>query len=130
MKELEIPVVTDYFVPTEPSPPVQIAVYQVSSDSLSLRWDPPAGEVESYVVTCCTEGEIVQETTTDTNDLTLSNLSPGESYSLQVSAQLRNGRKSKPAVTSAHTSELKKITSALKNEELFSIQTRRDNIFF
>ncbi|KAM8746787.1 up-regulator of cell proliferation-like [Acanthopagrus schlegelii] len=88
---------------TKPSPPVQIAVYQVSSQSLSLRWDPPAGEVESYIVTCCHEGEIVQETTTDTNDLTLSNLSPGESYSLQVSAQLRNGRKSEPAVKSAHT---------------------------
>ncbi|KAM8746784.1 interferon-induced very large GTPase 1-like [Acanthopagrus schlegelii] len=102
---------TSLSVFTEPSPPVQIAVYQVSSDSLSLRWDPPAGEVESYVVTCCTEGEIVQETTTDTNNLTLSGLSPGESYSLQVSAQLRNGRKSEPAVTSA-------------NEELFSIQTQ------
>ncbi|KAM8746782.1 interferon-induced very large GTPase 1-like [Acanthopagrus schlegelii] len=94
---------TSLSVFTEPSPPVQIAVYQVSSQSLSLRWDPPAGEVESYIVTCCHEGEIVQEMTTDTNDLTLSNLSPGESYSLQVSAQLRNGRKSEPAVTSAHT---------------------------
>ncbi|XP_030286145.1 receptor-type tyrosine-protein phosphatase eta-like [Sparus aurata] len=94
---------TSLSVLTEPSPPVQIAVYQVSSQSLSLRWDPPAGEVESYIVMCCHEGEIVQEMTTDTNNLTLSNLSPGECYSLQVSAQLRNGRKSKPAVTSAHT---------------------------
>ncbi|XP_073331714.1 up-regulator of cell proliferation-like [Pagrus major] len=41
--------------------------------------------------------------TTDTNDLTLSGLSPGVCYSLQVSAQLRNGRRSKPAVTSANT---------------------------
>ncbi|XP_073330800.1 interferon-induced very large GTPase 1-like [Pagrus major] len=96
---------TSLSVFTEPSPPVQIAVYQVSSESLSLRWDPPAGDVESYIVTCCHEGEIVQEMTTDTNDLTLSNLSPGVCYSLQVSAQLRNGRRSKPAVTSANTTK-------------------------
>ena len=114
MKELGIPVVTNSFVPTEPSPTVQVAVYQISSESLSLRWDPPAGDVESYIVTCCHEGEIVQEMTTDTNNMTLSNLSPGVCYSLQVSAQLRNGRKSEPAVTSAHTSKLKKIISALK----------------
>ncbi|XP_039679391.1 interferon-induced very large GTPase 1-like [Perca fluviatilis] len=92
---------TSLSVFTEPSP-VQITVYQVSSESLSLRWDTPAGEVESYIVTCCSEGDIVQERTTDTN-LTLSNLNPGVCYSLQVSAQLRNGRISKPTVTSVHT---------------------------
>uniref|UniRef100_A0A671URR5 Si:dkey-85k7.12 n=1 Tax=Sparus aurata TaxID=8175 RepID=A0A671URR5_SPAAU len=94
---------TSLSVFTEPSPPVQIAVYQVSSQSLSLRWDPPAGDVESYIVTCCHEEEFVQEIITDTKNLTLSDLSPGVYYSLQVSAQLRNGRKSEPAVTSAHT---------------------------
>ncbi|TDG99808.1 hypothetical protein EPR50_G00198880 [Perca flavescens] len=93
---------TSLSVFTEPSPPVQLTVYQVSSEFLSLRWDTPAGEVESYIVTCCSEGDIVQELTTDTN-LTLSNLNPGVCYSLQVSAQLRNGRISKPTVTSVHT---------------------------
>ncbi|XP_034713264.1 interferon-induced very large GTPase 1 [Etheostoma cragini] len=94
---------TSLSVFTEPSPPVQITVYQVGSESLCLRWDTPAGEVESYIVTCCSEGDIVQELTTDTDNLTLSNLNPGVCYSLQVSAQLRNGRKSKPTVTTVHT---------------------------
>ncbi|XP_033992195.1 interferon-induced very large GTPase 1-like isoform X2 [Trematomus bernacchii] len=87
---------------TKPSPPVQITVDQVSSESLSLHWDPPAGEVESYIVTCCSEGDIMKETT-DTNNMTFSNLKPGECYSLQVSTKLRNGRISKPTVTSANT---------------------------
>ncbi|XP_041820613.1 interferon-induced very large GTPase 1-like [Chelmon rostratus] len=88
---------------TEPSPPVHIAVDEVSSESLSLHWDIPAGEVECYIVTWCSEGEIVQELTTDTNNLTLSDLKPGVCYSLQVSVQLRNGKRSKSTVTSAHT---------------------------
>ncbi|KAM6894197.1 collagen alpha-1(XII) chain-like [Lycodopsis pacificus] len=87
---------------TEPSPPVQITVDQVSSESLSLRWDPPAGEVESYIVTCCHEGDIVQEST-DTNKLNLSNLKPGVCYTLEVSTQFRDRRISEPAVTSART---------------------------
>ncbi|XP_032355222.1 up-regulator of cell proliferation-like, partial [Etheostoma spectabile] len=94
---------TSLSVFTEPSPPVQITVYQVSSESLCLRWDTPAGEVESYIVTCCSEGDIMQELTTDTTNLTLSNLNPGVCYSLQVSTQLRNGRKSEPSVTTVHT---------------------------
>ncbi|TNN40971.1 Up-regulator of cell proliferation [Liparis tanakae] len=87
---------------TEPNPPVQIAVYQATTESLSLRWDTPAGEVESYIVTCCHEADVVLEST-DTNTLTLSHLKPGVCYSLRVSTQLRNGRISKPAVTSAQT---------------------------
>ncbi|XP_049425450.1 interferon-induced very large GTPase 1-like [Epinephelus fuscoguttatus] len=88
---------------TEASPPANITVDQISSESLSLSWDPPAGEVESYTVTCCSEGETEQVLTTDANNLTFSNLEPGVCYSLQVSAQLRNGRRSKPAVTAAGT---------------------------
>ncbi|XP_035531613.1 receptor-type tyrosine-protein phosphatase eta-like [Morone saxatilis] len=94
---------TSLSVFTEPSPPAQIAVYQANSESLSLRWDPPVGEVKSYIVTCCSEGETVHELTTDTNNLTISDLKPGACYSLQVSAQHRNGRISKATVTSAHT---------------------------
>ncbi|XP_042256666.1 interferon-induced very large GTPase 1-like [Thunnus maccoyii] len=89
---------------TEPSPPAQITVYQVNNESLSLRWDTPAGEVENYIVTCCSEEEsCVQELTTDTNSLTFSSLKPGVCYSLHVSSQLKNGRRSKPVVTSVHT---------------------------
>ncbi|KAI4808594.1 hypothetical protein KUCAC02_000651 [Chaenocephalus aceratus] len=93
---------TSLSVFTEPSPPVQITVDQVSSESLSLHWDPPAGEVESYIVTWFSEGDSVQETT-DTNKMTFSNLKPGECYFLQVFTKLRNGRISRPTVTSANT---------------------------
>ncbi|KAF3852872.1 hypothetical protein F7725_006227 [Dissostichus mawsoni] len=65
------------YVPIEPSPPVQITVDKVSREALSLHWDTPAGEVESYIVTCCS----VQETT-DTNKMTFNNLKPGECYFL------------------------------------------------
>ncbi|XP_073330538.1 interferon-induced very large GTPase 1-like [Pagrus major] len=112
---------TSLSVFTEPSPPVQIAVYQVSSESLSLRWDPPAGDVESYIVTCCHEGEVVREMATDTNNLTLSGLSPGVCYSLQVSAQLRNGRRSKLDVTSANTkTQMKSLLEDLGLEQLYT----------
>ncbi|XP_078022168.1 interferon-induced very large GTPase 1-like [Epinephelus lanceolatus] len=94
---------TSLSVFTEPSPPANITVDQISSESVSLSWDPPAGEVESYTVTCCSEGETEQVLTTDANNQTFSNLKPGVCYSLQVSAQLRNGRRSKPAVTAATT---------------------------
>ncbi|KAK1889719.1 Up-regulator of cell proliferation, partial [Dissostichus eleginoides] len=93
---------TSLSVFTEPSPPVQITVDQVSSESLSLHWDPPAGEVESYIVNWFSEGDSVQETT-DTNKMTFSNLKPGECYFLEVSTKLRNGRISRPTVTSANT---------------------------
>ncbi|KAI9538158.1 hypothetical protein NQZ68_017891 [Dissostichus eleginoides] len=93
---------TSLSVFTEPSPPVQITVDQVSSESLSLHWDPPAGEVESYIVTCCSEGDIMKETT-DRNKMTFNNLKPGECYFLEVSTKLRNGRISRPTVTSANT---------------------------
>ncbi|XP_059210424.1 interferon-induced very large GTPase 1-like [Centropristis striata] len=90
---------TSLSVTTEPSPPVQISVDEISSEALSLSWDTPAGGVKSYIVTCCSEGNIVQELATDRNRLTL-NLMPGVCYSLQVSAQLPNGGTSKLAVTS------------------------------
>ncbi|XP_054457807.1 interferon-induced very large GTPase 1 [Anoplopoma fimbria] len=104
---------------TEPNPPVQIIICKVSSESLSLRWDTPAGEAESYIVTCCHEGDIVQEST-DTNRLTLSNLKPGVCYSLLVSTQCRNGRTSKPAVTSATTkTHLESLMEDLGLEQLY-----------
>ncbi|CAK6975306.1 interferon-induced very large GTPase 1-like, partial [Scomber scombrus] len=89
---------------TEPSPPVRVTITQVSSGSLSLCWDTPAGEVENYIVTCSSEEDSSwQELTTHTNSLTVSSLKPGVCYSLQVSTQLKNGRRSKPTVTSSCT---------------------------
>ncbi|CAK6983459.1 interferon-induced very large GTPase 1-like [Scomber scombrus] len=91
---------------TEPSPPVQVIVYQVSSESLSLYWDIPAGEVENYIVTCSSEEDSsVQELTTDTNSLTVSSLKPGVCYSLQVSTQPKNGRRNMLPLTSSRTSK-------------------------
>ncbi|XP_010772279.1 collagen alpha-1(XII) chain-like [Notothenia coriiceps] len=108
---LSVFTVKPLYVPMEPSPPVQITVDKVSRKSLSLHWDTPAGEVESYIVTCCSEGDSVQETT-DTNKMTFNNLKPGECYFLLVSTKLRNGRISKPTVTSANTSKSNKIIIA------------------
>ncbi|XP_068566564.1 interferon-induced very large GTPase 1-like [Cebidichthys violaceus] len=102
---------------TETNPPVQITVYQVSSESVSLCWDTPAGEVENYTVTCSHEGDIES---TDTNKLTLNNLKPGVCYTLEVSTQFRNGRISKPAVTSAHTkTHLESLLEDLGLEQLY-----------
>ncbi|XP_026208537.1 interferon-induced very large GTPase 1 isoform X2 [Anabas testudineus] len=98
--------------PESDFPPVQIKVSNVSSESLSLHWDTPAGEVENYTVTCCSEGETVQELTTDTNSVTVSRLKPGVCYSLQVTTQL-DGRRSKSTVTSVQTKT--KIESILED---------------
>ncbi|CAI5672476.1 unnamed protein product [Oreochromis niloticus] len=88
---------------TEPSPPIQIIANEICSDSVSLQWDTPAGEVVSYTVTCCSEGKTVQELATDSNSLTFSCLKPGVCYSFHVSAQLKNGTQTKQTVTSAKT---------------------------
>ncbi|XP_061576686.1 interferon-induced very large GTPase 1-like isoform X2 [Cololabis saira] len=105
--EKEKPVVQDGPVSpagaTEPVPPAGIKVSNVTRDSLSLQWDPPAGEVESCIVTCCSGGETVEKKTTKTNSVTFSSLKPGVSYSLHVSAQLRNGTTSTPASITAQT---------------------------
>uniref|UniRef100_A0A672G9E4 Si:dkey-85k7.12 n=1 Tax=Salarias fasciatus TaxID=181472 RepID=A0A672G9E4_SALFA len=84
-------------------PPIKITVSNISSESLSLQWDTPADEVESFTVTCCTNGKMVQQVTTDNNSVTLSNLKPAVCYSLQVSARLKDGRRSRPATTTAKT---------------------------
>ncbi|XP_061566347.1 interferon-induced very large GTPase 1 [Cololabis saira] len=81
---------TSLSVFTEPVFPTGITVSNITSESLSLQWDPPAGEVESCIVTCCSGGETVEEKTTNTNRVTFSSLKPGVSYSLHVSAKLRN----------------------------------------
>ena len=90
---------------TEPVPPASVTVSSISSESVSLQWDTPAGEVESYNVTCCSEGETVQELNTDTNSVTFNNLMPGVCYSFYVCAQLRNGRRSRTTEASAKTSK-------------------------
>ncbi|XP_019210873.1 myomesin-3-like [Oreochromis niloticus] len=87
----------------QPSPPIQIIASEICSDSVSLQWDTPAGEVLSYTVTRCSEGKTVQELSTDSNSLTFSCLKPGVCYSFHVSAQLKNGTQTKQTVTSVKT---------------------------
>ncbi|XP_032439895.1 interferon-induced very large GTPase 1-like [Xiphophorus hellerii] len=87
----------------EAVPPMTIQVSEVSNESLSLQWEKPSGEVESFIVTCCSDGELVQELKTETNSVTFNSLRPGVSYSLHVSTQLRNGTISKSAIISAKT---------------------------
>lgn len=84
---------------------MHISVYQAGKDSLSLRWDPPAGEMEKYIVTCSRDKEVVKVMTTNSNDVTVSELEPGVCYTLEVSTQVGNGRISKPTVASARISE-------------------------
>ncbi|KAM4564530.1 interferon-induced very large GTPase 1-like isoform 2-T2 [Fundulus diaphanus] len=95
--------VTTLSVITEPVPPEAIRVSDVNNESLSLQWDVPTGEVESFIVACCSNGELVQQLNTETNTVTISSLRPGVHYAVHVSTQLRNGRISKPAVISAKT---------------------------
>ncbi|KAF7660076.1 hypothetical protein LDENG_00288800 [Lucifuga dentata] len=103
---------------TEPIPPERITVSEVCSDSASVTWDVPAGDVHGYVVTCCCDGESGQKQTTNANNLTLKSLKPGMKYSLSVSTQLKNRQISKPVVTSFHTkSHLESLLENLGLEE-------------
>ncbi|KAG7240091.1 hypothetical protein INR49_027945 [Caranx melampygus] len=100
-----------------------LTVSDVGSESLSLQWDTPAGEVQSYIVTCCTEGETVQQLTTDTNTVTFHSLKPGVCYSLHVSTQLKNERKSEPAVTTACTQTvLERLLGDLGLEQHYTVK--------
>ncbi|XP_008281570.1 interferon-induced very large GTPase 1-like [Stegastes partitus] len=114
---------------TEPVPPVSITVYNSSSGSVSLQWDTPAGEVESFIVACCSDGETVQELATETNSATVSSLRPGLCYSIQVSARLKNGRISEPAVTSARTkTHLQSLLEDLGLEQRYKDKLSLNNI--
>lgn len=85
---------------TDPVPPVQITVSDVSTETASLQFETAAGEVQTYTVTCSSEERNDQETIKDTDKLKL-----GVCYSLQVHIQLKDGRISDPAVTPVCTSK-------------------------
>ncbi|XP_056156145.1 receptor-type tyrosine-protein phosphatase H-like [Lampris incognitus] len=88
---------------TKPIPPEKIHISQVTSDSMSLSWDTPAGDVWGYSMSCSYGGKTFQEMTTQSNSHTFSSLTPGVEYCFHVSTQLKNGIQSKSVVTSAHT---------------------------
>ena len=91
---------------TEAIPPGNVQVYHVSSSTVSLTWETPAGEVGGYVVTCFCDSETHGEQTTDSDSVTFSDLKPGLKYDFQIKTQLKSGGLSQPALTSAHTGEL------------------------
>ncbi|XP_041840633.1 interferon-induced very large GTPase 1-like isoform X2 [Melanotaenia boesemani] len=112
---------------TKPLPPVEVTVSNISTESLSLQWDSPAAEVETFIVTCCTEGETVEELTTDANCVTFSNLRPGVCYSLNVSVQLKNGARCTLAEVSAETKPLPPVEVTVSNISTESLSLQWDS---
>ncbi|XP_056431978.1 tenascin-R-like isoform X2 [Gadus chalcogrammus] len=88
---------------TEAIPPGNVHVSHITSSTVSLTWETPAGEVGGYVVTCSCDSEAHREQTTDSNSVTFHDLKPGLTYDFQIKTQLKSGRLSQPALTSAHT---------------------------
>ncbi|CAL8384256.1 unnamed protein product [Arctogadus glacialis] len=88
---------------TEAIPPGNVQVSNVSSSTVSLTWETPAGEVEGYVVTCICDSEKHGEQTTDSDSVTFSDLKPGLNYDFDIKTQLKSGGLSQPVSTSAQT---------------------------
>ncbi|CAL8376875.1 unnamed protein product [Boreogadus saida] len=88
---------------TDAIPPGNVQVSHITSSTVSLTWEPPAGEVGGYVVTCFYDSETHGEQTTDSDTVTFSDLKPGLKYDFQIKTQLKSGGLSQPALTSAHT---------------------------
>ncbi|XP_030193336.1 interferon-induced very large GTPase 1-like [Gadus morhua] len=98
---------------TEAIPPGNVHVSHITSSTVSLTWETPAGEVGGYVVTCSCDSEAHREQTTDSNSVTFPDLKPGLTYDFQIKTQLKSGRLSQPSLTSAHTET--KLEDFLKN---------------
>ena len=91
---------------TEAVPPGNVQVTHVSSSTVSLTWEPPAGEVGGYVVTCFYDSETYGEQATESDSVTFYDLKPGLKYDFQIKTQLKSGGLSQPASTSTYTGEL------------------------
>ncbi|KAK7879750.1 hypothetical protein WMY93_030677 [Mugilogobius chulae] len=90
-------------VATAPIPPPPLSVHDIRTDSVTLSWEPPAGQVKNYTVSCCSEEEMIQELQTEETSVTIRDLRPAQQYVFSVCAQLQNGHKSEPARISAGT---------------------------
>ncbi|MGH0158657.1 UNVERIFIED_CONTAM: hypothetical protein FKN15_046358 [Acipenser sinensis] len=92
---------------TKPSPPGEIKIDSVESDSVSLSWDSPVGIdgiPHSFKITSCSSDESDQDTTTAvSNSTVISELRPGREYSFTVTTVLENGTQSTPVSTSVCT---------------------------
>ncbi|KAJ0006328.1 hypothetical protein NQD34_013601 [Periophthalmus magnuspinnatus] len=90
-------------VVTATLPPPLLSVSDIRTDCVTLSWEPPAGKLQNYSVTCCSGEEVIQELQTEETNVTICALMPGQQYLFSVCTQLQNGHKSEPAVTSAET---------------------------
>ncbi|XP_058872853.1 tenascin-X-like [Acipenser ruthenus] len=92
---------------TKPTPPGEIKIDSVGSDSVSLSWRSPAGMDEiphSFKVTYLSSVEDNPlSITAPSNSTVLSNLIPGREYTFTVTTELVNGIQSTPVSTSACT---------------------------
>ncbi|KAK7879751.1 hypothetical protein WMY93_030678 [Mugilogobius chulae] len=104
---------------TKPLPPAAFTVTDIRTDSVSLSWEPPAGEVKNYTVSCCSEEEMIQELQTEETRVTISDLRPAQQYVFSVCAQLQNGHKSEPARISAGTNLCKQVLTGKQEHREF-----------
>uniref|UniRef100_A0AAV2KKA8 Fibronectin type-III domain-containing protein n=1 Tax=Knipowitschia caucasica TaxID=637954 RepID=A0AAV2KKA8_KNICA len=89
---------------TKPGQPGAFTVSDIRADCVSLSWEPPAGEVQNYSVTCSSGEDVVQEVQTEETSVTIRDLRPGQQYLFSVCAQLQR-LQSEAAETSTHTSK-------------------------
>uniref|UniRef100_A0AAV2LJL8 Uncharacterized protein n=1 Tax=Knipowitschia caucasica TaxID=637954 RepID=A0AAV2LJL8_KNICA len=106
-----------------PGQPGAFTVSDIRADSVTLSWEPPAGEVQNYSVTCSSGEDVVQEFQTEETSVTIRDLRPGQQYLFSVCAQLQR-LQSEAAETSTHTSP--KLESFL--EELQLIRHYKDKL--
>uniref|UniRef100_A0AAV2KQM8 Uncharacterized protein n=1 Tax=Knipowitschia caucasica TaxID=637954 RepID=A0AAV2KQM8_KNICA len=87
---------------TKPGQPGAFTVSDIRADCVTLSWEPPAGEVQNYSVTCSSGEDVVQEVQTEETSVTIRDLRPGQQYLFSVCAQLQR-LQSEAAETSTHT---------------------------
>ncbi|MGH0157629.1 UNVERIFIED_CONTAM: hypothetical protein FKN15_049980 [Acipenser sinensis] len=92
---------------TKPSPPGEIKIDSVGSDSVSLSWGSPAGLDEiphSFKITYSSSvKDNTLSITAPSNSTVISKLRPGRHYSFTVTTVLENGIQSTPVSTSVCT---------------------------
>ncbi|RXM94369.1 Titin [Acipenser ruthenus] len=106
---------------TKPSPPGEIKIDSVGSDSVSLCWATPLG-IEgiphSFKITFCSSDESDQDSiTARSNSTVLSKLRPGREYNFTVTTVLENGTQSTPVSTSVCTSNGRRSTVACLHDQ-------------
>lgn len=85
-------------IPTVTCCHVKTTVFNISSETVSQHLDTPAGEIESYIVITCREGETVQELT-GMNSSEPKNLKPEDERSCQAPEDMKDENKGQSIVT-------------------------------